>query len=36
MKSANKQKLIRLYKELKLTIRNSNSVSEYEIHLVEK
>ena len=36
MKSANKQKLIRFYEELKITIRYSNAVSENEVHLVEK
>ena len=36
MKSANKQKLINFYEELKLTIKNSNAVSENEDHLVEK
>ena len=36
MKSANKQKLINFYEELKLAIKNSNAVSENEVHLVEK
>ena len=36
LKNANKQKLINSYEELKLAIKNSNAVSENEVHLVEK